>query len=97
MPVLCLEALESNIREDGMGTGAWMLAWTAVVSVAPAQEVDLVLTDAAADRFAALALKCAGQEYPKTKRLQNPRSSTPISAFLPLSFSQISVKPLPTA
>lgn len=47
-----------------MGTGAWMLAWTAVVSVAPAQEVDLALTDAAADRFAALALKCVRQEYP---------------------------------
>jgi hypothetical protein len=47
-----------------MGAGAWMLAWTAVAAVAQAQEAGLVLTDAAADRFAALALKCAGQEYP---------------------------------
>jgi hypothetical protein len=36
----------------------------AVVAGAQAQEVDLNLTDAAADRFAALALKCARQEYP---------------------------------
>ena len=30
----------------------------------PAQDLDLVLNDAAADRFAALALKCLGREYP---------------------------------
>jgi hypothetical protein len=35
-----------------------------VLTAAQAQEVDLVLTDAAADRFAALALRCVRQEYP---------------------------------
>ncbi|MCE1203151.1 MAG: DUF2891 domain-containing protein [Holophagaceae bacterium] len=36
----------------------------AVVTVVQAQEVDLSLTDSAADRLAALALKCVRQEYP---------------------------------
>ncbi|WP_375380021.1 DUF2891 domain-containing protein [Geothrix oryzae] len=40
-----------------------MLGVTAAVSMS-AQEADFALTDAAADRFAALALKCARQEYP---------------------------------
>jgi hypothetical protein len=40
-----------------------MLVLAAAVSMF-AQEADLALTDAAADRFAALALKCARQEYP---------------------------------
>jgi len=45
----------------------WMrqaLMGLAVVMAAQAQEADLTLTDAAADRFAVLALKCARQEYP---------------------------------
>jgi hypothetical protein len=40
------------------------LAGVAVLAGAQAQEADLRLTDASADRFAALALKCARQEYP---------------------------------
>jgi hypothetical protein len=36
----------------------------AVISGAPAQDADLALTAATADRFAALALKCVRQEYP---------------------------------
>jgi hypothetical protein len=40
-----------------------MLGLVAAVSMS-AQEADFALTDAAADRFAALALKCARQEYP---------------------------------
>lgn len=41
-------------------------AWIglAVVVAAQAQDLDLVLSDAAADRFAALALRCVRQEYP---------------------------------
>lgn len=35
-----------------------------VLAAAQAQDVDLVLTDAAADSFAALALRCVRQEYP---------------------------------
>jgi len=35
-----------------------------VLTAAHAQEVDLSLTDAAADRFAVLALRCVRQEYP---------------------------------
>ncbi|MFZ1375396.1 MAG: DUF2891 domain-containing protein [Geothrix sp.] len=35
-----------------------------VLTAAQAQEVELALTDAAADRFAALALRCVRQEYP---------------------------------
>ncbi|NWJ42296.1 MAG: DUF2891 domain-containing protein [Geothrix sp.] len=35
-----------------------------VVAATQAQEVELALTDAAADRFAALALRCVRQEYP---------------------------------
>ena len=41
-----------------------MLMGLAVMASAQAQEVDLALTDGAADRFAALALKCVRQEYP---------------------------------
>lgn len=44
-------------------TGRVFLGLT-VLTAAHAQEVDLTLTDAAADRFAALALKCVRQEYP---------------------------------
>jgi len=36
----------------------------AVISVAQAQGSDLILNDAAADRFAELALRCVRQEYP---------------------------------
>ncbi|WP_285571565.1 DUF2891 domain-containing protein [Geothrix limicola] len=35
-----------------------------MIAVAQAQDVDLVQSDAQADRFAALALKCVRQEYP---------------------------------
>ena len=44
------------------GRGLWV--GMAAVSVALAQAPDLALTDAAADRFAALALRCVRQEYP---------------------------------
>ena len=47
-----------------MRAGMRMLGWAAVASVAWAQGADLTLTDVAADRFAALALKCVRQEYP---------------------------------
>lgn len=45
----------------------WMrpaLLGLAVAGALPAQEADLALPDAAADRFAALALRCVRQEYP---------------------------------
>jgi hypothetical protein len=42
---------------------AWGLGVVLVLG-AQAQDVDLPLSDAAADRFAALALKCVRQEYP---------------------------------
>ncbi|BDU69911.1 hypothetical protein GETHOR_20120 [Geothrix oryzae] len=51
--------MRGGLRLIGMG----MLGVTAAVSMS-AQEADFALTDAAADRFAALALKCARQEYP---------------------------------
>ncbi len=41
-----------------------LLVGLAMVVTAQAQEVDLLLSDAQADRFAALALKCVRQEYP---------------------------------
>jgi hypothetical protein len=41
-----------------------MLLGMAMITGAQAQEADRLLTDAAADRFAALALKCVRQEYP---------------------------------
>lgn len=44
------------------GRGLAALALVAVIG--QAQEADLALTDAAADRFAVLALKCVRQEYP---------------------------------
>lgn len=47
-----------------MGPGWLALAGVAVVSGAVAQEADLRLTDASADRFAALALRCVRQEFP---------------------------------
>src|SRR5512133_4104645 len=50
-----------------MGASAWMLAWTAVSVSVSAQETDLSLAAAAADRFAAVALKCARQEYPNKR------------------------------
>lgn len=47
-----------------MASRAWLVGMMALSLAAAAQEADLVLTDAAADRFAGLALKCARQEYP---------------------------------
>ena len=48
-----------------------------VLTTAQAQEVDLVLTDAAADRFAALALRCVRAEYPnKLDHVMNGAAST---------------------
>ncbi len=47
-----------------MAARAWGLGLAMVTTTLSAQEGDLALTDAAADRFAALALKCARQEYP---------------------------------
>ncbi len=47
-----------------MSSVRMVLASLVVVVVAPAQEPGLALTDAAADRFAGLALKCVRQEYP---------------------------------
>ena len=47
-----------------MARRVWAMAAAGLEVVAPAQEADLALTDAAADRFAALALKCVDQEYP---------------------------------
>lgn len=47
-----------------MRLGRALLAGLAMVAMAQAQEEDLVLSDAGADRFAALALKCVRQEYP---------------------------------
>jgi hypothetical protein len=47
-----------------MAARAWMLGLVVAGVALTAQEADLSLTDAAADRFAALALKCARQEYP---------------------------------
>ena len=41
-----------------------VLMLVAVVTAAQAQEADFALTNATADRFAALALKCVRQEYP---------------------------------
>lgn len=46
---------------------AWagrMLVGLAAITAGQAQQADLLLADAAADRFAALALKCVRQEYP---------------------------------
>ena len=59
----------------------WMLAGLVVVLPVRAQAPELALTDAAADRFAALALRCADQEYPNKldhvingpQELQSPR------------------------
>lgn len=47
-----------------MGWARRALLGMMVIAVAQAQEMDLSLTDVAADRFAALALKCVRQEYP---------------------------------
>ena len=48
-----------------MGWTRGMLVGAALVaSLAGAQEAPLALTDAAADRFAAMALRCVHQEYP---------------------------------
>jgi len=47
-----------------MGWARQALVGLMVIAAAQAQEVELSLTDAAADRFAALALKCVRQEYP---------------------------------
>lgn len=80
-----------------MASRAWLVGMMALLLAAPAQEADLVLTDAAADRFAALALKCVRQEYPNSTLPQISRKSGAISAILPCSFSWISVRPLPTA
>ena len=44
--------------------GGWMLGLALAASLLSAREPELSLTDAAADRFAALALKCVRQEYP---------------------------------
>ena len=41
-----------------------ILTGLAVLAMGQAQEADLVLTDAVADRFAALALTCVRREYP---------------------------------
>jgi len=46
-----------------MARMAWGLGLVVALGL-QAQSVDLALTDAAADRFAALALKCVRQEYP---------------------------------
>jgi hypothetical protein len=49
-----------------MARWLWMAGLAGVVVAAPAwaQAPELTLTDAAADRFAALALRCVRQEYP---------------------------------
>ena len=47
-----------------MGWARRALVGMVVIVAAQAQDPDLTLTDAAADRFAALALKCVRQEYP---------------------------------
>jgi len=47
-----------------MASRAWGLGLAMVTVALSAQEADLALTDAVADRFASLALKCVRQEYP---------------------------------
>lgn len=64
----------------------WALGWMLAVGViGQAQPVELVLSDAASDRFAALALKCVRQEYPNkldhvmhsAEEVRSPRSLHP--------------------
>jgi hypothetical protein len=47
-----------------MGLGRWVAVGLAIISPARAQGMGAPLTDAAADRFAALALRCVQQDYP---------------------------------
>jgi len=47
-----------------MGLMGRVVLGMTILTAARAQEVDLALTDTAADRFAALALRCVRQEYP---------------------------------
>ena len=47
-----------------MRRGRSILTGMAVIAAAQAQEPELALTDATADRFAALALSCVRREYP---------------------------------
>ncbi|WP_306591636.1 DUF2891 domain-containing protein [Geothrix sp. 21YS21S-4] len=63
----------------------WRLGLAAAVCVAAAGQGDAGLTDGAADRFAALALRCARQEYPNkldhvmngAAEVQSPRALHP--------------------
>lgn len=47
-----------------MAARVWMIGMMLAAACLPGRAQELALTDAAADRFAALALKCARQEYP---------------------------------